>query len=80
MNLGYIELNCILERAFGRFGMICLKLHLKYLLRECRGYVVGLASVKLSVGLTIEFCEVVEGCCVPGLEVLIYPLYPNDFL
>ena len=80
MNLGYVGLNCILERAFDQFGKIYLKLHLKYLLMGCRGCGGGLASAKLGVGLTIEFCEVVEGHYVPGLEILIYSLYPNDLL
>jgi hypothetical protein len=78
MNLRYVGLNYIPERVFGRLGMIYLKLHLKFLPRGCRGCGGGLASAKLGVGLTIEFREVVEGCYVPRLEVLVYPLYPND--
>jgi hypothetical protein len=80
MNLGYIGLNCTPARAFGQFGKIYLKLHLKFLPRGCRGYVEGLVLADSGVGLTIEFCEVVEGRYVPGLEVLVDSLYPNDLL
>ena len=80
MNLGYVGLNCILERAFDQFGKIHLKLRLRFLLMGCRGYDEGLVLANSGVGLTIEFREVVEGRYVPGLEVLVDSFHPNDLL
>ena len=80
MNLGYVGLNCILERAFGRLGRIYLKLHLRSIRRGCRGYVARLTLADSGVGRTIEFREVVQSCNISRLEVLVYSLYPEYLL